>query len=825
MQHGRMSRRSMSVAGDAIMQAATSAAAAGNSGILGSAVVGVPLRQHKPREPPVPLADGPEPVCAPLAPIPMPLALPESEGEKAVVVAGTSSDNPEPILSAGALVRKGDALGGGELQQDGQLMECRPLFEPMRSNAQGARVGRDMEPEIIIKTSFIAKLDGQGDKLEGAQGVNLAKFVQDHRALVLDFFRFEFRSNEDLSAFRRALGLPWYTRLPLALLLLLVLTGVALLFWLEYEVELANRDLDALRVPPAFEPDFSNQTLFVSTTRHFITPGQSSRVCRCVDWPFDPRIRYHATRMYPVERNAYFRYHSLINRTIIRSLELYTEPRAARSSRHGYCSRPGMGKNHACPYLPDGGSSLQLLWQWSAASQAQGYDSQAHIPTFGGYPMGASETGLMLLAIDYDASEFPAPIISTPFSFWDESGIAVELTARLHTESLKSLTLSNVHFATSPGRSSAKHCFALSTRAQNTRYAAGSADDATAASMRRHGKLSAVGWTVRTKASGVAVSLSAWRPTAPPHAQTDTDISMPNWSDEFSATYGNGSGLNASTTRDRAADHMDWQLLWSHEDSSFLPQDVRTYSMGAAGAGRCSCHADATFDAALRRCVDPTGEPLVDCGSVLQDGDVICTRCDYNASATLSSGFRPGEELCLAHLVVYPSEAVAQQQYTTRPSCRVGFTSTPTGCVDVDGPPPHVRRVSVLAGFVLRADGWFCLSECASGPCAGLSCADSTTAGGQHMFVPVGIGHRACRFTSDSDNQPSYFQRSDVAAFDRAACEALCVELDADTCRGYEYKSSTGACELWNVSPAASANAEGRECFARVGPVGTFSCV
>ena len=118
-----------------------------------------------------------------------------------------------------------------------------------------------------------------------------------------------------------------------------------------------------------------------------------------------------------------------------------------------------------------------------------------------------------------------------------------------------------------------------------------------------------------------------------------------------------------------------------------------------------------------------------------------------------------------------------------------------------------------------------CLSECASGPCAGSNCADSTTAGEQYLFVPVGIGHRACRFTSDTDNQSSYFQRSDVAAFDRAACEALCVELDADTCRGYEYKSSTGACELWNVSPAASANAEGRECFARVGPVGTFSCV
>jgi hypothetical protein len=111
----------------------------------------------------------------------------------------------------------------------------------------------DMEPTVLIKTSFIAKLEGQDEKLEAgknsAGGVNLAKFVADHRALMLDFFRFEFRKSEDLPAFRRALGLPWYTQLPLFSLILLVLSGIALLFVLRYEVSLAEDGIEALYVP------------------------------------------------------------------------------------------------------------------------------------------------------------------------------------------------------------------------------------------------------------------------------------------------------------------------------------------------------------------------------------------------------------------------------------------------------------------------------------------------------------------------------------------------------------------------------------------------
>ena len=83
--------------------------------------------------------------------------------------------------------------------------------------------------------------------------------------------------------------------------------------------------------------------------------------------------------------------------------------------------------------------------------------------------------------------------------------------------------------------------------------------------------------------------------------------------------------------------------------------------------------------------------------------------------------------------------------------------------------------------------------------------------------------HRACRFTSEDDNSRDYYTFVEVDAFDRAACQSLCEALDGDTCRGFEYRSSTGACELWNVSPAFSAVADGRE--RRVSVLGRGACV
>ena len=59
-------------------------------------------------------------------------------------------------------------------------------------------------------------------------------------------------------------------------------------------------------------------------------------------------MRYHATAVLPAERNAYMRFHSTINRTIVRSIEVYSEPHAVRESGLSYCARPGMGKSTQC---------------------------------------------------------------------------------------------------------------------------------------------------------------------------------------------------------------------------------------------------------------------------------------------------------------------------------------------------------------------------------------------------------------------------------------------------------------------------------------------
>jgi hypothetical protein len=374
--HARMGRRSMSVAGDAVMMAAAAAAAAGNHSILTSSVVGRKLQKQDDT------AAGGKPASreasrersreSARSTATASFQLPGTPPVDVAEITGATSDNPEPIVAAGALVRKGDARGSSSETQAGttdQLMECRPLFEPMKSNAQGMDETLDMEPTIIIKTSFISQLEGQEETMEAlkdaSSGVNLPKFVADHRALMLDFFRYEFRRSDDLHAFRRAIGLPWYTLLPLGVLLLLVLSGTVLLLWIRHQVSLAEGTIEALKVPPPIDPDFSDQVLFTKLNRHFLTPGQESRKCRCVDWTYDPRVRYHATEVRPVEQNAFVRFHSTVNKTMIRSMELYMEPYSAAKSGDSYCAQPGMHDNHECDYLPDVGSTLQLLWQWS----------------------------------------------------------------------------------------------------------------------------------------------------------------------------------------------------------------------------------------------------------------------------------------------------------------------------------------------------------------------------------------------------------------------------------------------------------------------------
>jgi hypothetical protein len=425
--------------------------------------------------------------------------------------------------------------------------------------------------------------------------------------------------------------------------------------------------------------------------------------------------------------------------------------------------------------------------------------------------VGGSETGALLLVVNYDAYGFPNPITSTPFSFWDESGIRLRMTTVMREHSLARLTMAN--FDSTPTDNRASHCFALSLKSLDLDVETDA--NQTVETLRRNGHVAALGWSMRTRNWGTSVRLTAWRPGVDvvpygeqPAMPSDIDISSPNWREEYGSE--NRSDYSRASFRGRPADHLRWQMLWSQSDTSFRPHEVRTYPLATTEDGSnlvtelvpedpCSCHIDAQMDNVTGRCMGSTGQPLADCGAVLQHGDVICSRCEFNASK--SGGVE--EELCVAHLLVYPAEAVAQVHYTTLPSCRVGFhnaDSTHAGCVDTD--------------------------ECMSSPCPEeVACNESTTVpASAGKFVPIGRGHRACRFTSADDNSADYYTLASVDAFDRAACEAQCEALDGDTCRGYEYRTSTGACELWKVSPGFSALADGRECFARVGSIGTFSC-
>jgi hypothetical protein len=447
------------------------------------------------------------------------------------------------------------------------------------------------------------------------------------------------------------------------------------------------------------------------------------------------------------------------------------------------------------------------------SAEARGYAAQAEIPPFAGFPLGGAETGALLLVVNYDTSGFPKPITSTPFAFWDESGIRLQLTTLLREHSLARITMAN--FDSTPTDNRASHCFALSTKSLDV--VADTDASQTVAALRRNGQVSAIGWSMRTRHWGTSVRLTAWRPAVDvvalgeqPVTPLNVDISSPNWREQYALRHENESAPNTASVRERPADHLRWQMLWSQSDTSFQPYEVRTYPLAAMEDGSnlvtgllpadpCSCHSDARVDNVTGHCRSPTGQVLADCGSVLKHGDVICSRCEFNASKTGGVD----EELCVAHLLVYPADAIAQMQYTTLPSCRGGFhnaDSTHLGCVDTD--------------------------ECASSPCPDdVLCNESITLpASTGKFVPIGRGHRGCRFTTEDDNSAAYYTLTRVNAFDRAACEVLCEALDGDICRGYEYRASTGACELWKVSPAFSALADGRECFARVGSIGTYAC-
>jgi hypothetical protein len=99
----------------------------------------------------------------------------KARGPTTADVTLASETNPEPLLARGALVRRNKHASGGAVE----LMECRPLFEPQRTNARGGYPGRQMDPTVLIKTSFLGSSGGAAHG--GAAPVS--RFVQDHRTV------------------------------------------------------------------------------------------------------------------------------------------------------------------------------------------------------------------------------------------------------------------------------------------------------------------------------------------------------------------------------------------------------------------------------------------------------------------------------------------------------------------------------------------------------------------------------------------------------------------------------------------------------------------
>ena len=786
----------MSVLGDAVMAAAAAAAMKGTT-VLGSTVVGMPLNQQRGSR--MQSRGG-----GSTATRNSELSGREQEEEEAAElvaagVAAATSDNPEPILARGALVRS---------RNDG-LMECRPLFEPMRSNAKGADKHPGLEPTVLINTSFISQIDGQSEKLQGASssagGANVAKFVQDHRALMLNFFRLEFQASEYVDGFRRAIGLPWYTKAPMLLMLLLILSGSGLLLFVQHEVAKVRQGIDALHVAPPVAPDFSDRTFDLRVKRHYITPGRNARVCRCTHWAYDPRIRYHAIDFTAFESNAYSLLHGQLNRSIVRSMSVYSETAPAAASGYGYCSSPSTLANHECPALLDGSSTMELIWHWSTAS-GWPHAKTARPLSFAGTPMDGSSSGTFLLAIDFEPSGFPSPISSSPFSFWDESGVSVRLTSQRREQGLATITLTNTKFDTTNTNHTASHCFVLSLRGGEQGTAGSMPVNSSVDSLRAQGLVSVVSWSMRTRSAGIGTRISAWRPVLPA-VTAGVDLGRSDWRETYAAmpNASNSTGQNAN---------LSWQFMWAANESSYNPVEPHTHAFGAStpAAARCSCYGPGySYSSIVGGCVQQNSAHQDDtvlalCDSILQDGDVICTACTYTNNGTSGriGGPHPTDELCMGQLTVFPADSVIERRHIHAPKCGIGFYHSNTSasdCVDTD--------------------------ECASNPCGATgTCAESNTVSlSDGAFARIGPSAGACRFVHPNDNFASYFTLIIVGAFDRNACEREC---EADTtgtvCRGYEYQAGTGKCELWHKLPGATAPVEGYQCFVRVGTAGSYAC-
>merc|ERR1712190_150952 len=124
------------------------------------------------------------------------------------------------------------------------------------------------------------------------------------------------------------------------------------------------------------------------------------------------------------------------------------------------------------------------------------------------------------------------------------------------------------------------------------------------------------------------------------------------------------------------------------------------------------------------------------------------------------------------------------------------------GCTGVEYPKGGNCEVSKdQIGASRKLQGFYCYRYKANNP-----------------FSPVdGGSNRACRGANPDDSEPSYYSfHRDIASLE--ACQNLCVASHSPPCKGIEYHSTSGNCEVWSQDIHSSKLVQGFSCYRYTAP-------
>lgn len=330
--------------------------------------------------------------------------------------------------------------------------------------------------------------------------------------------------------------------------------------------------------------------------------------------------------------------------------EPWAPPRTggSNSAPSGYCSVSSRFSNHQCPESlgENYGSTAQLLWQWSPARAGPGQNS-FDFPVEAGLRLDAQRTYSFVIQIDYDMRYFfgedaagrvgAGQIEWQQWQPWDYSGIRLHETASLRQHDAAVLSLTQLDFSLGsnaqvngvdptgavvslPPLARTSALFPLAPSLGDQYLASG-------------GSVWIFGFGGKTRFAGTTVELAIWSPQS--GTQSGQRTRAARW------IHPQGEPWTEMPLRP----HMD-MLGGLSSVGSTVPTVQPSYA--AATSGQVS---------------DPYGHSLT-------ENDLIRLRCEFSVrDASVDGGYGYRDELCAAHLYVYPAEQLRKHSaVVTNPS-------------------------------------------------------------------------------------------------------------------------------------------------------------